>query len=716
MQRSLPTIAAAALALACTPSCGGHPPAPARSVVAPVATAPVAAAPVAAPPAAAPPPSTPESGVDLSAMDTSIKPGDDFYGYANGTWLKTAKIPEDRASTGVWLVVSKRIRKQLADVIQNAAKANPAAGSGERKIADYYAAYMNTAAIESHGLAPLKPELDAIAAIRSRRDLARVLGSRLRQDVDPINDTNFHTEHLFGLFVAQGLTDPSHNIAYLLQGGLAMPSRDYYLSSDKAMAGFRDAYKTYIAAILEQAGTPNAAAEAKRVFALELKIARAQESLVASQDPHGANNPWRMADFGHKAPGLDWTTYFKAAQLSGQTTIDVWQPKATTGLSKLVASAPLADWRALLRFHTLDEYAPLLPEAFAELSFQFHLHTLQGVPQQEERWKRAVTATSVALGDAVGQVYVARYFPPSSKQAVEQLVDNLVAAFRSRLDTLSWMAPATRAKAKQKLDTLKVFVGYPDHWRSYDALQVTPDDPLGNAMRVASFDYAYKLGEIGKPVDRGEWWMTPQTLNAVNLPLENALDFPAAILQPPFFDPKADPAHNYGAIGAVIGHEISHSFDNLGAQFDAQGRMQDWWTPADLAHFKAATSQLADQFSAYEALPGLHVNGSQTLGEDIADVAGLTVSYLAYQASLGGKPAPVIDGLTGDQRFFLSFGQIWQTKMRDAALRQRINTDVHAPPPFRVRTVRNLDAWYPAFDVVPGQKLYLPPDRRVRIW
>ena len=715
MQRSSWTIAAA-LALAFTPSCGGHEQGPAKSVVAPVAVAPVAAAPVAAPPAVAPPASTPDSGVDLSAVDKTVNPGDDFFAYANGRWLATATIPADRASTGVWLVVSERIRKQLADVIQDAAKDSPPAGSNERKIADYYAAYMNTAAIESHGLAPLKPELDAIAGIRSRGDLARVLGSRLRQDVDPINDTNFHTEHLFGLFVAQGLTDPSHNIAYLLQGGLAMPSRDYYLSDDKAMAGFRDQYKSYIAAVLEQAGTPNAAAEARRVFALELKIARAQESIVDSQDPHKANNLWRMTDFARKAPGLDWRTYFKAAGLSDQTTIDVWQPSATTGLSKLVAGEPLADWRALLRFHTLDEYAPLLPEAYAELSFQFHLHTLQGVPQQEERWKRAVAATSVALGDAVGQIYVQRYFPPSSKKAVEQLVDNLIAAFRSRLDTLPWMTPATRAKAKEKLDTLKVYVGYPDHWRSYDALTITPDDPVGNAMRVATFDYAYKLGELGKPVDRSEWWMTPQTLNAVNLPLENALDFPAAILQPPFFDPKADPAHNYGAIGAVIGHEISHSFDNLGSQFDAQGRMQDWWTPADLAHFKAATAQLADQFNAYEALPGLHVNGSQTLGEDIADLSGLTAAYLAYQRSLDGKPAPVIDGLTGDQRFFLSFGQIWQTKMRDAAMRQRVNTDVHAPPPFRVRTVRNLDAWYAAFGVAPGQKLYLQPDRRVRIW
>jgi putative endopeptidase len=495
-----------------------------------------------------------------------------------------------------------------------------------------------------------------------------------------------------------------------------MPSRDYYLSSDKTMVSARDKYKAYIAALLKQAGTPDASAAATRVFDLETKIAQAQESLVDSQDPHKANNLWSVADFSSKAPGLDWNTYFKAAGLEQQPVIDAWQPHAITGLSKLVADQPLAAWKALLRFHTLDHYAALLPKAYADLSFEFHGHVLQGVPQQQARWKRAVAATSTALGDAVGQIYVEHYFPASSKRQVEDLVSNLVAAFRSRVDALDWMTPATREKTREKIDTLRVSVGYPEHWRSYEGLSISPDNPLANAIAVEKFDTAFKQAKLGKPVDRSEWWMTPQTVNALNLPLENALNFPAAILQPPFFEPNADPAHNYGAIGAVIGHEISHSFDNLGSQFDASGRMHTWWTAADTAHFKAATDKLVKQFDQYEALPGLHVNGEQTLGENIADVSGLTAAYIAYHKSLDGKPAPVIDGLTGDQRFFLAFAQTWRSKMRDAALRQRVNTDVHAPPQFRAETVRNLDQWYPAFKVKPGEKLYLAPKDRVKIW
>ncbi|HET6586618.1 MAG TPA: M13 family metallopeptidase, partial [Oleiagrimonas sp.] len=570
--------------------------------------------------------------------------------------------------------------------------------------------------IEKHGLKPLQPKLDAIDGIASREDLARVLGNRLRQDVDPINATDFHTSNLFGLFVAQGLTDSSHNIAYLLQGGLSMPSRDYYLSDDKTMAGYRDKYKAYIQDILQQAGVKHADAAAKRVFDLEMQIAKAQASLIDSQDVHNANNLWSLADFGKKAPGLDWNAYFKAAGLSDQKVVDAWQPEAIAKLSKLVADASLESWKDLLTFHTLDQYASLLPEKFADLSFQFHSHTLAGVPQQRERSKRAVSATDSALGFAVGQLYVEKYFSPEAKQQVQQLVQNLIAAFHTRLKTLDWMTPETRAKAADKLDTLKVKVGYPDHWPSYDGLKISADDPLTNAINVSKFHYQKRLDVLGKPVNHDHWWMTPQLVNAINLPLENELQFPAAILQPPFFSPKADAAHNYGAIGAVIGHEISHSFDNLGSQFDAQGRMHNWWTPADAKQFKEKTEKLIKQFNQYVALPGLHISGKQTLGENIADVSGLTIAYVAYHKSLNGKPAPVIDGLTGDQRFFLSFAQTWQSKMRDAALRQRVKTDVHAPGRFRAETVRNLDAWYKAFNIQPDAKLYLKPEQRVQIW
>lgn len=658
----------------------------------------------------------PVIGIDLAGVDHAVQPGDNFFDYANGTWLKTAKIPADRSSTGTFLKIFELTEQHTADLIRHAGASHPAAGSNARRIADYYAAYMDEAAITQHGLAPLKPELSAIDAIASKADLARVLGSRLRADEDPVNATNFHTEHLFGLFVAQGLEDPSHTIAYLLQGGLAMPSRDYYLSTDPHMAAARGKYHPYVVALLQQAGIADAAAKADTVIALETKIAKAQETLLDSQDVHKANNLWTMADFAKKAPGLDWATYFKAAGLDGQQQIDVWQPGATSGLAALVASEPLDAWKDLLVFHTLDAAAPLLPKAYADLHFDFYGHTLQGTPEQQPRWKRAVGATNTDLGDAVGELYVKKYFPASSKAEVQQLVKNLIAAFDERLDTLSWMTPATRAKAKEKLVTLKVGVGYPEHWRDYAKLEIKADDALGNHLRAEKHEYAHQLAKLAAPVDRGEWWMTPQTVNAVNLPLQNALNFPAAILQAPFFDPQADAAANYGAIGSIIGHEISHSFDNTGADFDAQGKLENWWTSADEAHFKAATAQLAKQFDQYEALPGLHVNGEQTLGEDIADVSGLTIAYLAYHKSLGGKPAPVIDGLTGDQRFFLAFGQAWRSKIRDAALRQRLNTDVHAPAQFRALTVRNLDAWYPAFDVKPGQKLYLAPEQRVKIW
>jgi putative endopeptidase len=575
---------------------------------------------------------------------------------------------------------------------------------------------MNTDAIEKAGLTPLQPQLSAIDGIASRDDLAKVLGSELRADVDPINATHFHTDHLFGLFVTQGLTDPSQNIAYLLQGGVSMPSRDYYLSDDAAMKETRAKYRTYVAALLKQAGDKNAEAEADTVLALETKIAQAQTSLVDSQDVHKANNLWSMADFARKAPGLDWNAYFQAADLANLKTVDVWQPEATTRLAKLVGSEPLAAWKTLLRFHTLDRYATLLPKGYADLAFDFHAHTLQGVPQQRARSKDAIDATSTDLGDAVGQIYVKHYFPASSKAEVETMVGNIVHAFDQGIDTLAWMTPATKAKAKEKIKTLRVSVGYPDTWRDTASLEIKPDDALGNHLRAETAEYAHQKAKIGQPVDRGEWWMTPQTVNAVNLPLQNALNFPAAILEAPFFDPKADPAANYGSIGAVIGHEISHSFDNTGADFDAQGKMQNWWTADDLKHFEAASQQLAKQYDAYEVLPGLHVNGQQTLGENIADVSGLTAALAAYHASLGGKPAPVIDGLTGDQRFFIAYGQTWRSKLRDAAARQRVNTDVHAPAQFRAETVRNLDAWYQAFDVKPGQTMYLDPAQRVKIW
>ena len=656
------------------------------------------------------------AGVDLKGMDRSVQPGDDFDNYANGTWRKNAVIPADRASTGIFLEVFQKAEKRNAQIIRQAGAGHPAAGSNQRKIADYYAAFMNEGAIEKAGLSPLKPELDKIAAVRSRADLSRVLGDQLRADVDPVNATNWDTEHLFGLFVTQGLEDPSHNMAYLLQGGLGMPNRDYYLKNDPEMAGFRAKYQAYIAATLKRAGIADADAKAKAIFALETRIAQAQESLVESEDVHKANNPWPLGDYASKAPGIDWNAFFQAAGLAGQKVVDAWQPQAIRGLSALVASEPLDSWKDYLTFHTINESAALLPKAYADASFEFYGHTLQGTPKQRDRWKRGIGAVNGDLGDAVGQLYVKQYFPASSKAEVQQMVKNILDAFNDRVDTLDWMTAATKQKAKEKISTLKVGVGYPETWRDYSALEIRPDDALGNHLRAVAYEYHHQLAKLGQSVDRGEWWMTPQTVNAVNLPLQNALNFPAAILEAPFFTPGADPAANYGSIGAVIGHEISHSFDNTGAEFDAQGRLANWWTPEDQAHFKAAGQKLVAQYDAYEPLPGLHINGQQTLGENIADVSGLTIAWIAYHKSLGGKPAPVVDGMSGDQRFFLAFAQSWRTKTRDAALRQQVITDGHAPGRFRAQTVRNIDAWYQAFDPKPGQKLYLDPQQRVKIW
>jgi putative endopeptidase len=656
------------------------------------------------------------TGVDLAGIDHSVKPGDDFDGYANGKWRKTAVIPADRASTGIFLQVFNKAEQRNAELIKAAAAGHAPAGSNERKIADYYAAYMDQAAIARQGIASLEPTLHAIDAMASRSDLASMLGSQLRADVDPINATNFSTEHLFGLFVTQGLEDPSHNVAYLLQGGLGMPNRDYYLATDKDMAGFRTKYQAYIATQLKNAGIADADAKAKAVFDLETKIAKAQESLVDSQDVHKANNPWSMSDFASKAPGLDWAAYFKAAGLDGQKQIVAWQPSAIAGLSALVASEPLDTWKAFLTFHTINHSASTLPAKFADAGFEFYGHTLQGTPKQRDRWKRAIGAVNNDLGDAVGQIYVKKYFPASSKAQVKQMVDNILAAFTDRVGQLDWMTPATKEKAKAKIATVRVGVGYPETWRDYSDLEIRRDDAAGNHLRAEQQEYRHQLAKLSHPVDKGEWWMTPQTVNAVNLPLQNALNFPAAILEAPFFDPKADAASNYGSIGAVIGHEISHSFDNSGAEFDAEGRMANWWTPEDQAHFKAAGRKLAEQYNAYEPLPGLHINGEQTLGENIADVSGLTISWIAYHKSLGGKPAPVINGLTGDQRFFLAFAQSWREKTRDAATRAQVISDGHSPGNFRAQTVRNLDAWYDAFNPKPGEKLYLAPPDRVKIW
>jgi putative endopeptidase len=665
---------------------------------------------------AVPPEPAKAIGVNLALRDLEVKPGDDFEAYANGAWRKKTEIPADRSSTGVDFEVFQKAEKRNADLIRDAGAGKPAAGTPQRMIADYYAAYMDTTGIEKRGLAPLKERFARIDGIKSRTDLARALGQDLRADLDPLNATNFWSENLFGLFVTQALSDPSHTVPYFLQGGLGLPDREYYISDKPDMVKLRAAYLTYAGDLLKLAGLSDPAARAERIVALETKIATAHLDRTISEDVHKANNPWSVAQLSSDAPGLDWKTYLSAAGLEKQPTFIIWQPGAIKGLSALAGSEPIETWKEWMTFHTINQSASFLPKAYDDLHFGFYEKTLRGTPQQRDRWKRALTHTNADLGDAVGKIYVAKYFPASSKAELQEMAKNLLTAFDRRVDSLEWMAPATKAQAKAKIKTLRVGVGYPETWRDYKGLVIRSDDPAGNAWRASEWEYRYQLGKFGKPIDHDEWWMTPQTVNAVNLPLQNALNFPAAILEPPYFDPKADAAANYGAIGATIGHEISHSFDNTGAEFNAAGKLENWWTPDDQVHFQQASKRLVDQYSAYEVLPGVKVNGERTLGENIADVAGLAAAYDAYKLSLHGTPLPVIDGLTGDQRFFLAFAQSWRHKTREAALRQQIVVDGHAPARERAQTVRNLDPWYEAYEVKPGEKLHLAPAERVRIW
>jgi putative endopeptidase len=670
--------------------------------------APIAAAPI----VAAPPP----AGEALAGMDRSVEPGVDFNQYANGGWLKSTEIPADLSSTGVGRELTNLTDRRLAELIGHVAESNAPDGSDERKVADYYASFMDEAAIEAKGLTVLKPTFDRIAAISDRAGLARYLGSTLRADVDVLNATRLYTDNVLGLWVAQDLDDPSRYAPFLLQGGLGLPDRDYYLVDSPQMTDIRSHYRSHIAAVLKLAGVADAERKADAVYALELRMAKTHSSRAEAEDVKRGDNHWSRAQLQRNAPGLDWNAYLAAAGLQQQQEFIAWQPAALTGLAALAASEPLPAWKAYLQFHAVEHSASVLTRAVVDEQFAFYGKVLQGTPQLRERWKRAVSYTSSALGEAVGKLYVAAYFTPANKAAIEAMVRNLQSAFATRIDALEWMAPATKAQAKAKLAALKVGIGYPERWREYSALTVVRGDAFGNDERAQRFEYRRNLNKLGAPVDRSEWCMTPQLVNAVNLPAMNALNFPAAILQPPYFDATRPAVMNYGAIGAIIGHEISHSFDDQGALFDAAGRLHNWWTPEDYAHFRASAEQLIAQFNAYRPFPDLAVNGKQTLSENIADVAGLGAAYSAYRLSGADSAAPLVEGFTPDQQFFLSFAQTWRAKYREPILRQNIVTDGHSPPQYRAWTVRNLDAWYSAFDVKPGEALYLAPTERVRMW
>ena len=655
-------------------------------------------------------------GPDLAGMDLKIAPGDDFYAYANGAWINATAIPADRSSYGNGAILTELTTQRVNELLKAAAAQHARPGSEAQQISDFYDGFMGEAAIEAKGLKVIEPDLKRIDDIFSRGGLAAALGDTLRADVDILNSTNLHTPHLFGLWVAQDLNDPQRYLPFLLQGGLGMPDREYYLGNSGAMAAIRTQYLAHIATVLKLAGIDAPDKRAAKIFELERRIAEVHWTRAASEQIAAGNNHWSREDFYTQAPDLDWRVFFAAAGLGGQSEFVVWQPSALVGLSKLAATESLDTWKDYLKFHALEDAAPYLPNKFVDENFDFYARVLDGTPDLSPRWKRAVAACDAMLGDAVGKLYVAKYFSPEQKKRAEIMVHNLLAAFNTRIDRLDWMAPQTKLVAKAKLKALRIGVGYPDHWRSYSGLKIVRGDAFGNWARADLYGYRRELAKLGQPVDRSEWVMNAQLVNAVNLPAMNAINFPAAVLQPPYFDPDQPLVMDYGAIGATIGHEISHSFDDQGALFDAQGRLRNWWQPDDFAHFRASGARLAAQFDAYKPFPDLHINGEQTLSENIADVAGLNAAYDAYLLATQGAPPLQVSGFDADQLFFLSFAQSWRGKIRDPALRAEIISDGHAPARYRAYTVRNLDAWYAAFAVKPGEKLYLSSDDRVRVW
>ncbi|MCM8731325.1 M13 family metallopeptidase [Hephaestia sp. GCM10023244] len=639
-------------------------------------------------------------GIDRAGMATSVMPGDDFYRYVNGIWQDKTTIPADRSSYGMFHALQDLSLDRTKGILE-AAQQQP--GS---KIGDFYASFMDEAAVNAKGVAPVKPWLAAIKAAGDKTALATEMARLARIGVGG----------LVTLRIGQDDKHPDRYIATMYQAGLGMPDRDYYLKDSPELDATRTAYKAYLAKMLTLAGEANAAARADAVYAFEKALATAHWDNVKTRDADLNYNIWKPADFAGQAGGFPWQAYLAAAGIDGQAAYLVGQPSAVAGEAKAFAAAPLAVLKDYVTLKLLNSYASYLSKPFDDAHFAFYGTALSGTPEQQLRWKRGVSTVSGNMGEEIGKVYVAKYFPPEAKAAVDQLVKNLIAAMGARIDKLDWMAPETKAKAHEKLAAFTPKLGYPDTWRDYSALQIKRDDLVGNVARARGFEYQRKLNHLGQPIDRGEWFMTPMTINAYANPTMNEIVFPAAILQPPFFDPKADPAVNYGGIGAVIGHEISHHFDDQGRKYDKNGALADWWTPQDVTRFKVFTDKLVAQYDAYEPLPGLHVKGGLTLGENIADLAGLTVAIDAYHRSLDGKPAPVLDGTTGDQRFYEGWAQVWRTKYREPALRAQLLADEHAPGEQRAATVRNLDPWYQAFDVKPGQKMYLAPAERVRIW
>jgi putative endopeptidase len=671
--------------------CSAAPPPEVATPVAPPAEAPA--------PAPAPKPELGTFGFDTAGMDRTVLPGDNFYQFANGTWAKNTPIPSDKSNYGMFTRLDDLSKERTRAIIEDSAK------DANNKIGIAYNSYLDQAAIDAKGLAPIEPWLGEVRGLARKADYAALAARADRMGIG-------------GPVASFVNLDDKQNDQYILnmvQAGLGMPDRDYYLKTDAKIVEVRGKYLQFLTTMLTLAGEANPAARAKAILDYETRIARAHWTQVDSRDATKTYNKMSVAELQRRAPGFNFRAYLDGVGARANQVI-VYQPSAFTGIADAVADAPLQVLKDQLLVRSIASYGAVLPKNVDDAVFAFYGTALSGTPQQEERWKRGVTFTSGALADEVSQVYVTRHFPPETKAAADELVRNVVAAMGRRIDSLAWMAPETKARARAKLANFTTKIGYPDQWRDYAGLEVRAGDAFGNAVRSAQFEHEYQLGKLGGPVRKWEWLMTPMTINAYANFNMSEIVFPAAILQPPFFDPHADPALNYGGIGAVIGHEISHHFDDQGAKYDENGRLNEWWTEADRKAFEAAGKSLIAQYDAYEIFPGANVKGEFTLGENIGDLAGLTVAYDAYKHSLGGSEAPGLEGTTGDQRFYLGWAQVWRRNYREANLRQRLITDPHSPSEQRTWVVRNLDPWYPAFNVQPGQKLYLTPEQRVRMW
>jgi putative endopeptidase len=642
-------------------------------------------------------------GFDLANRDASTKAGDDFFRYADGKGVDAMTIPPDRSRFGSFDALVELSNARSRAVIESPGKGAP--GSEEAKIKALYASFMNQDRLNTLGSAPLQPELKAIKAVKTREDIARLMGR---------GAFSFYGG-VFGVSVGTDIRDPDHYVVVLNQSGLNLPDRDYYLTAQ--FAAKKQKYQAYVADTLKRIGWPEPAANAKNIVSLETEIAQASWSRVEQRDDEKMYNPATPAELEKLAPGFPWQAFFAGADLPPLQRVIVSEKSAFPKIAALYAKTPVETLKAWQAFTLTSNASSSLSKPFDDAHFALYGRELQGVPSQRDRWKRATSLVSGQMGEALGHVYVDHYFPAESKAQMLSLVGDLKTALGERIKKLDWMSDATKAKALAKLGMFNVKIGYPDKWRDYSSLVMKPDDLYGNVERGQAFEWRRVVGRLNKPVDRAEWDMTPQTVNAYYDPTKNEIVFPAAILEPPFFDPKADPAINYGAIGGVIGHEMTHGFDDQGRKYDGTGKLVDWWTKEDAERFDARAKQLVAQYSAFEPLPGARVNGGLTLGENIADLGGLLLALDAYHASLHGQPAPVIDGLSGDQRVFLGWAQVWKSKVRDDALRQSLATDPHSPAMLRVNgVVHNVDGWYGAYEVKPGEKLYLAPDQRVRIW